>query len=176
MARPSFSDYRSLDVIGNNSFEAIITDIPGASGVEKKLSIQCKGFTMPGLEISRLEVIIQGFRFFNSAGSTVFPGQFTITYLEDSSYTVHKALRAWKEICAGTISGTTGGSKADYSRDILLRQFNPAGEPVGSITMIGCFPMVLPDNPLESTQTPTSTEMAVTFSFDMSTLEGVTNR
>lgn len=176
MPKPNFTDFRSLDVLGSNSFECIIADIPGAGGLEKKLSILCKGFTMPGLEVSRLEVVIQGFRFFNSSGSTVFPGQFTITYLEDSSYTVHKALRAWKEICAGTLSGTTGGPKADYSRNIILRQFNPEGQAVGEITMEGCFPMVLPDNPLESTQTPTPTEMAVTFSFDMSSLDGVTNR
>lgn len=176
MPKPSFVDVRSLNTIGNNAFEMVLTGIPGAGGTEKQLAVQCSGFTMPGMEVSRLEVVLQGFRFFNSAGNTVFPGQFTVTYLESADYTVHKALRAWKEICAGTISGTTGGDKNDYARDITLRHYNPKGEIAGSVKMIGCFPMTLPDNILDSTQTPTPTSLAVTFSFDMSELDGVTNR
>lgn len=176
MPRPNLLDYRSLNVISNHQFEAIINSIPGAEGTEKNLSIKCKGFEMPGLEVSRLEVIIQGFKFYNSAGSTVFPGQFTITYLEDSAYSVHKIMRAWKESAAGTISGTTAGDKNAYSRDIILRQYNPQGEAVGELTMIGCFPFTLPATPLESTQSPTPTELQITFSFDMSTLAGVINR
>lgn len=176
MSKPTFSSFRSLNTLGNNSFECIITDVPAAGGTEKQLAIQCAGFTMPGLEISRLEVIMQGFKFYNSAGNTVFPGQFTITYLESSDYLVHKAMRAWKEVCAGTISGTTAGDKSTYARDITLRQYNPQGAIAGSVKMLGCYPITLPDNVMESTQSPTPTQLSITFSFDMSELDGVTNR
>lgn len=176
MAKLAFSDLRGLDAIGNNSFLAAIANVPGAGGVEKKLAINCKGFVMPGLEVSRLEVVLQGFKFYNSAGNTVFPGQFTISFQEDSSYTISTAMRAWKEIVAGTESGTVAGNKNDYARDIVLTQFNPRGEPVGEITMYGCFPMTLPEISMESTQSPTPTELQITFSFDISKLGTVENR
>lgn len=176
MAKLAFSNYNAVDVIADNSFNLLVSAIPGAGGVEKKLSIQCKGFTMPGLEVSRLEVIIQGFKFYNSAGNTVFPGQFTVTFQEDSSYSIGSAFRAWKEVVAGTESGTTGGNKNDYARDIILQQLDPRGNVAGEVTLQGCYPMTLPEIVMQSTQTPTATEYQVTFSFDIAKLGSVDNR
>ena len=172
-SRPQFSDYRSIDAIGNNAYEAIITDIPAAGGLDKLLTIKCHGFEIPGVEQSRLEIIMQGFKSYNAAGSSRYAGEFTIQYLEDSNYTVNKTMRAWKEFCAGTNSGTTGGNKVDYSRDIILRQYNPRGELAGEVIMIGCFPTKLPNTALTSTQSPEAVILDCTFSFDYHVLKSV---
>jgi len=176
MPKLQFSDLRSVDAISNNSFEIVIPNMPAGGGAEKTLTTNCKGFTMPGFTISRLEVIIQGFKTYNSAGNVVFPGTFSVTFQEDSSYTITTAIRAWMQVCAGTESGTVAGDKNSYARDILLRQYNPRGELAAEVTMVGAFPEAIGDNPLESTQTPTAMEVPVTFSFDICELGGVASR
>lgn len=176
MPKATFSQYRNLDIIGNNQFEAIILDVPGASGADKSLALKCQGFTMPGVTQGRLEVVVQGFKFYNSSGSTTFSGEFTINYFEDSDFSVMKTMRAWKEVAAGTESGTAGGNKSAYARDIVLRMYNPQGQPSGELTMFGCFPTVIPDLTAESTQTPGALTPSCSFSFDYHLLTGVSAR
>jgi hypothetical protein len=176
MARTKFSDVKSIDVIGNNLYEMIIPNIPGGSGVEKKLSIQCTGFEMPQIEVARLEVVVQGFRSHNSAGTTVFPGTFTASFVEDSSMSIYNAFRAWKEILAGTESGTTSGTKTDYSRDIILRVYNTRNDVACEVVMTGSFVQTIGAVSMQGTTAPDSVNVSITFSYDTCDLDAVTNR
>lgn len=174
--KPVFSQYRNLDVIGNNSYEALITDIPGASGADKALAFKVQGFSLPGVEQGRLEVVVQGFKFYNSSGSSIFSGQFNITYFEDADFSVNKTMRAWKEVTSGTESGTAGGNKSAYARDIILHLLNPQGVVSGELTVFGCFPVTIPELTAESTQTPNPLTPTISFSYDYHQLTGVSIR
>lgn len=174
MPRPNFSSYRDLDALGDNKYEAIITDIPGAlPGADKELILKCQGFVLPGAQQGRLTIPVQGFQFYNSSGSTIFTGTFSITYYEDSNFSVSKTMRAWKEVTAGTESGAAGGNKSAYARTIILRMYNPQDQPVGELSVFGCFPETIPEITAQASQTPGVVSLQIGFSFDYHSLAGV---
>lgn len=176
MAKISFQDIRSFEALPNNAFEIIIPNMPGAAGSEKQVSILCKGFSIPGFTVQSLEVIIQSFKTYNAAGNVSFPGEYTVSFQEVKDGPIRRAFQAWMGVCGGSESGTTGGDKSAYARDIILRQYNAQGEIAVEINMQSSWPMRIQDVSAESTQSPTPIQIDITFHFDKYDLKGLSPR
>lgn len=176
MAKISFTDISSLEALTNNAYEIIIPAIPGAAGLEKITSYTCKGFTIPGFSVQSLEVVIQSFKTYNAAGNVVYPGEFTVSFQELSDSPIRRAFQSWMNICGGSESGTVGGNKTDYAKNIILRQYNSQGEIATEIKMLASWPVRISDVSAESTQSPTPIQFDVTFHFDKYDLEGLEAR
>lgn len=176
MAKITFSDIRSLEALPDNAFEIIIPNMPGAGGLEKTVALNCKGFTIPGISIQRLEVVLQSFRVHNAAGNVVYPDTYIVQFQETSDLAITRAFKAWMNVCGGGESGTVGGNKQAYARDIILRQYNAQGVLAHEVSMVGSFPQLFSDARAQSTVTPGPVEVDITFSVDKITLTGLEDR
>lgn len=176
MAKIQFQDIRSLEALPNNSYEILVPNIPGAAGAEKTISFVCKGFSIPNISVQSLEVIIQSFKTYNAAGNVVFPGEFTASFQELRDGPIRRAFQSWIDVCGGAESGTTGGEKSAYARDIILRQYNAQGELATEVKMLNSWPNNIAQITAESTTSPSPVQFDITFHYDRFDLTGLEYR
>lgn len=174
MALTTISDLTSTIQTGarSNLFRVTIPVLPGNTD---RFSYLCKGAQLPNSSLGLIEVPFAGGRRFKLAGDRVF-ADWTTTVVNDANFFVREALENLQKLYGVTnyeetfSKELTGGSLTDF-QDVIVEQFDQAGNVVYSYTLYNCWPADISTIDLSYDSVDTIEEFTVTWSYDYFTFE-----
>ena len=167
------SEINSLpDFLTTAEFVLMLGSIPGTAST-KRLSLQCKSTAIPGETVERVSETLAGFEK-GQAGGRTWSHTFSCTFAETRDLAISKAIRKWMQMTRGTKSGSSTGYMKDYSVSADVYVFDTAGEMVKSTTIYGVFPTEFPEISLEGGTSHAVIEPAITFGYDYTSNDEVT--
>ena len=174
MALTTISDLTSAIQTGARSNLFRVTVGTLTNNIDR-FSYLCKGAQLPNSSLGLIEVPFTGGRRFKLAGDRVF-ADWTTTIVNDANFFVREALENLQKLYGVTnyeetfTKQLTGGSLTDF-QDVIVEQFDQAGNVVYSYTLYNCFPSDISTIDLSYDSVDTIEEFTVTWSYDYFTFQ-----
>lgn len=154
------------DFLTNGNFVMMFGTIPGTAST-KRLTLQCKSTSVPGVSIERLSQELAGFER-GQAGGKTWSHSLSVTFAETKDLYISKAIRAWMEWSRGTNSGLSVGDSGNTTVNADIYVFDNNGELVKTCTLFKVFPTEFPDTEFQGGSAQALVETQVTFGYDYS--------
>lgn len=149
MARPSYSDVRSLpDPLLSYNFALVIPNIPGG-GDTKRLTLKCQSTSIPGTSVEDVTVSLHGIDL-KFAGRQMWTHTLSATYIETRDMGTRFAVKQWIEFARNS-RNNSGNFKSDYATIADLILYDDVGNEIRTIRMEGFFPQNLDDAAVDGT-------------------------
>lgn len=146
MAKPTFGQVASLvDPLTIESYEMLFASIPGANISLSTLALRCVSATWGGVGVQKMTQMYPGGYEIHYNGRTQFPGQLSLTFVEDRNMAITQAFRQWKEFVKGTNSSNSQGYKVAYATNGQLTIYDTAGAISGTQLFTNLFYQDLQD-------------------------------
>lgn len=152
------------DFLTNGNFVMMFGTIPGTA-TTKRLTLQCKSTSVPGVSVERLSQELAGFER-GQAGGKSWSHSLTVTFAETRDLYISKTLRSWMEMCRGTNGGISIGDSGMYTVNVDIYVFDNNGEMVKTCTLFKLFPTEFPDTEFQGATAQAMVEPQITFGYD----------
>jgi HPt (histidine-containing phosphotransfer) domain-containing protein len=113
----------------------------GDGSTTEKLSFSAKNTQIPGIDTGLIEVPYKG-RFLKIAGDRQFQ-EITLQIVNDQDWKVRTAFERWAHMINGHSENVGATRLSEYAVDMLIEQFDRAGNVIAAYTLIGAFPTSL---------------------------------
>ena len=128
-----------------------------------KASFLCKGAQIPASNVGVIEVPFRG-RKLKVAGDRSFES-WTVTVINDSSFTVRKALEKWSEKVQNMNFALGETLLSNYFKDLSVHQLDRDGQSLRSYKIFDAWPSAISPIDLDFGTTDTVEEYQVTFEY-----------